>query len=106
MRLTEKQKRQLRKLGHGLKPCVETGAKGITQGILLQLGLALARHQLLKVRIRAANRHERDAAIAEMASGCGAVLISRVGNVALIYRADPDGPQLHSVEPGSHASSS
>ncbi len=47
---------------------------------------ALADHELIKVRVQAADRDVRDALIAELAAGSGSTLVGRVGHVALLFR--------------------
>lgn len=94
MRLTESQKRHLRGLAHPMKPCVHVGAAGVTPAVLAELGSALAHHELLKVKVKADDREARDAAIAELVGKSGAILVSRVGNVAVLYRPDPAGTRL------------
>lgn len=94
MKLTESQKRHLRGLAHQLKPCIHVGNAGVTPAILGELNGALAHHELLKVKIRSTDRDGRDAAIAEMVEKSGAFLVSRIGNVAVLYRPDPEVPRL------------
>lgn len=94
MRLTEAQKRHLRGLAHRLSPCVHVGNAGLTPGVLAELEGALAHHELLKVKVRATDRDERDSLIAGMATRTGATLVTRIGNVAVLYRPDARGPRL------------
>lgn len=92
--LTEKQKRHLRGLGHKLKPVVMIGAQGYTAAVRNELDLSLSRHELLKVRIIVGERAARDALIEQLCAESGAELVQRVGNIALLYRRDPDKPRL------------
>jgi len=86
MKPDEAEKRRLRGLAHALKPCVLVGTAGVTEAVLHELGVALDHHELLKVRIRVADRDARDNAVIELVNRSGAQLISRVGNVAVLYR--------------------
>ncbi|MEJ2514473.1 MAG: ribosome assembly RNA-binding protein YhbY [Gammaproteobacteria bacterium] len=90
MALTENQRKHLRGLGHELHPVVTTGAAGVTPGVLAELEEALAHHELLKVKVRAGTREDRDAMIGELCERTGAELVQRVGHVALLWRANPD----------------
>jgi RNA-binding protein len=92
--LTEKQKRHLRGLGHKLKPVVMIGAQGFTSAVSNELDLALARHELLKVRISAGDREARDRLITQLCDEAAAQLVQRIGNIALLYRRNPDKPRL------------
>jgi RNA-binding protein len=89
MSLTEKQKRWLKSRVHHLKPVVLVGQAGLTKAVLAELDLALDHHELLKVRVAAGDRDLRDAVIGRMAEESRATLVSRVGNVAALFRANP-----------------
>ena len=88
------QKRYLRGLAHALKPVILVGGKGVTDAVLAELGLALERHELLKVKVAAEDRDTRDAWIAELATRSGAALVQRVGHTATLYRASNEKPQI------------
>lgn len=90
MSLNEKQKKQLRKQGHALEPVILTGGGGLSPALLAELESALAHHELLKVRVRAADRDSRDQMIEAMCRHTGAELVQRIGHVALLWRPNPD----------------
>jgi RNA-binding protein len=90
MTITEKQKRWLKKRTHHLKPVVTIGQQGITDAVLAELDSALSHHELLKVKVNAGDRDERDAAIALISQRTGAAVVGRIGHVASFYRANPD----------------
>jgi RNA-binding protein len=94
MKLTEKQKRHLRGLAHGIDPCVHIGSTGVTQTVMAELDKTLAHHQLLKVKVRAGDRDARDTAITALVDRCGATLLTRIGNVAVLYRPNPENPRI------------
>ena len=86
MKLTSKQRTQLRGLGHKLKPVVMIGNAGFTDAVLEELDGALEHPELLNVKVSSGDREARDAIIASMCERAGAELVQRVGNMALIYR--------------------
>ncbi|HSG66341.1 MAG TPA: ribosome assembly RNA-binding protein YhbY [Gammaproteobacteria bacterium] len=86
MRLTENQLKHLRRLGHALDPVVLIGNAGVSPAVLAEIDHALGHHELIKVRIRAGDRKDRDAMLAKLVADSGATLVQRVGHVALIYR--------------------
>jgi RNA-binding protein len=90
MALSEAQKRYLRGLGHKLNPVVLVGDAGLSESLLAEFESTLSHHELIKVRVRAADRQSRDAIIARLCEESTAALIQRVGNVALLYRHNPD----------------
>ena len=101
MELSERQKKFLRREAHNLKPVMAVGDKGLTQAFLDELGSRLDHHELLKIRVRGADREERDALIGKIAASTQAELIRRVGNVATLYKANRKKPRLKLPARGS-----
>lgn len=94
MQLTEPQKKFLLRQAHTLKPVVAVGDKGITQALLDEVEGAIKHHELIKIRVRAGGREQRDAAIDAILTASHAALLSRVGNVATIYRPRKKKPRI------------
>lgn len=94
MNLTERQKKFLRGKAHSLKPVVSVGDKGITPSLMTELDSALDHHELIKVRVRVGDRDSRAQVITELTSGTGALLVSRVGNIATLYRPRKQKPAI------------
>jgi len=84
--LTESQRKQLRRLGHALKPVVLIGASGLSDSVAAEIDAALEHHELIKIRIRAGDRAERDRVMQRVVERLRAEPIQRIGNMALIYR--------------------
>jgi RNA-binding protein len=101
MSLSESQKKLLRGLGHKLSPVVFVGDGGLSDSVLKELDSTLDHHELIKVRVRAGDRDTRDAIIAELCSLAKASLIQRIGNVALIYRPNPENKKHRKNMPES-----
>jgi RNA-binding protein len=89
MSITEKQKRWLKKQVHHLKPIVIVGQHGVTEPVLAEMEIALDHHELLKIKVNAGDRTERDTAIGLICERTGADLIARIGNIAALYRPNP-----------------
>lgn len=87
MKLNEKQKRHLRGLAHQRKPVVIIGDKGLTAAVVREIDLSLAHHELLKVRINAADRAQRQEILAELCQRTDAQLVQSIGHVVIVYRA-------------------
>jgi RNA-binding protein len=94
MNLSESQKKHLRRLGHQLKPVILVGEAGLSESVLKELDYTISHHELIKVRIRAPNRKSRNGLIAEICRQASTILIQRIGNVALVYRPNPDEPRI------------
>ena len=94
MSLSSAQKRYLRGLTHHINPVVMVGEKGLTENVLLEIEQALDHHELIKVSVRVGDRKERDAVIRELCNQGAAEMVQRVGNMALLYRENPDKKQI------------
>jgi RNA-binding protein len=94
MDLVESQKKFLRGLGHQLKPVIMIGDAGLTDAVLKEFATTIAHHELIKVRIRAGDRTIRDEIIARLCDKGSASLVSRIGNVALLYRRNDEKPRI------------
>jgi RNA-binding protein len=92
--LTEKQKKYLRGLAHPRDPIVLIGQGGLSAAIASELATALGAHELVKVRARVGDRAERDQIFAELAQQTASVLVQRIGNVGVFYRARKDKPRI------------
>ncbi|MCC5809935.1 MAG: ribosome assembly RNA-binding protein YhbY [Ectothiorhodospiraceae bacterium] len=84
--LNEQQKRHLRRLGHELKPVVLMGASGLTPTVMGEIDRALTDHELIKVKIVADDRPQREAHISRICNETGAQLVQSVGKIALLFR--------------------
>lgn len=100
MKLTERQKKYLRREAHPLKPLLALGDKGVTDSFLRELDSTLEHHELIKIKVRASDRAARDAAIDRLTAAVKAVLISRVGNIAALYRPRKKDPGIVLPKPG------
>ncbi|HEY2347097.1 MAG TPA: ribosome assembly RNA-binding protein YhbY [Xanthomonadaceae bacterium] len=92
--LAASQNRYLRSLAHTLKPVILVGGKGVSPALLGELESALEHHELIKVKVAAADRDERDAWVGEIVEASGAALVQRVGNIATLFRARRKDPGI------------
>lgn len=95
MTLTESQKRKLRGYAHDLKPVVWLGADGASDAVKAELQRALEHHELIKVKLRVGDRVARDLAIDELCRSSGAILVQRVGNVAVLFLRNEENPRIN-----------
>jgi len=94
MTLSESQKKHLRGLGHGLKPVVMIGDAGLTEGVRAEFESSLEHHELIKVRVKVGDREERDRIIMALCDSGKAELVQRIGNMALLYRENPEKKRI------------
>lgn len=94
MTLSESQKKQLRGLAHKLKPVVMVGQHGLKDTILEELDIALDAHELIKVKVSVGDREERDEIIQTLCDESGALLVQRIGNIAILFRRNTKRPRV------------
>jgi len=92
--LTAAQNRFLRGQAHDLKAMLQVGGKGVTDALLAEIDGALEHHELIKVKVAAGDRDERDQLIGEITQRAGAALVQRIGHVAVLYRPSKDKRQI------------
>ncbi|MEE9342811.1 MAG: YhbY family RNA-binding protein [Gammaproteobacteria bacterium] len=86
MHLSETQKKKLRAIGHTLKPVVTVGSAGLTASVIEEFARSVEHHELLKIKVIADDRIQRDAIIEQLCVSAKAQLIQRVGHIALICK--------------------
>ena len=86
MKSENRQRKQLRAIGHRLSPVVIV-SNGLTKGVTAEIDRALTDHELIKIRVNAADREEKQEQVAAICKKLDAELIQMAGHIALIYRA-------------------
>jgi RNA-binding protein len=94
MPLSDSQRRFLRGKAHPLKPIIQIGSAGLTEGVAGETERALHDHELIKVKARGADRAAREALFGELAQRTKSELVHRIGHVAVLYRPRPQAPRL------------
>ncbi len=88
-------RKQLRAIGHHLKPVLMIAGDGLSAGVLAEAERAIRDHELIKVKLAVGDRVLRQQLVAELARTLHAELVQALGNTALLFRASekPD-PRL------------
>ena len=90
--------KRLKGIGHELKPIVMIGNNGVTLAITEEIDRALTDHELIKVKLPAGSKHERDLVCTELAIAAKAQLIHTIGRMALLLRQNPNAnPKLSNL---------
>ncbi len=89
---SKKDHKQLRAIGHKLKPVVTVAGKGLSEGVMLEIERALTDHELIKLKLMMGDRAASDTLGRDICQQTGAELVQAIGNVILILRrsAEPD----------------
>ncbi len=90
--------KQLRAIGHKLKPVVTIAGKGLTEGVIAELDRALNDHELIKIKLAVGSREARSTVVAEICDSSGAEIVQSIGNVIVILRrTDKPDPRLSNL---------
>ncbi len=84
--------RQLRAIGHKLKPVVTVAGNGLSETVTTEIDRALGDHELIKIKLAVGSREARSEVTQAICQSSGATLVQAIGNVILILRrnAEPD----------------
>jgi RNA-binding protein len=85
MPLTNAQTRDLKARAQLLKPNLKIGKEGVSQQFLAALDEVLKHHELVKVKFEEFKEQKKELA-PQLAEKSGSHLITRVGNVVVLYR--------------------
>lgn len=90
--------RQLRAIGHKLKPVVTVAGNGLSDNVLQEVQRALDDHELIKVKIAVGDRDARSAVADALCARTGAILVQSIGNIVLLLkRAKQPDPRLSNL---------
>ena len=90
--------KQLRSIAHKLKPVVTVAQKGLSETVCNEIDRALEQHELIKVKIMAADRDARKEIAVEICQVGRASCVQTIGNIAVLYRpAAKPNPKLSNI---------
>jgi RNA-binding protein len=87
--LTTRERTHLKARAHALDAMVQVGHAGVTDQLVAEVERALTAHELIKVRIGGADRHERETLGDDLAARVDAAVVHRVGKVLVLWRPRP-----------------
>lgn len=93
MTLSGKQKKYLRGLAHGRPAMVSVGGKGLTDSLLDEIASTLGHHELLKIKLPAGPRLEREKLLRSICAATQAETVQLIGRMGVIFRAS-DPPEI------------
>lgn len=100
--LTGKQKSFLRSLAHKLKPVVQVGHQGATEGVLSAVEIALERHELIKVKVSGESETDVVEIAPALEQGTHSQVAQIIGHTVVLYRRREKDPKivLPRIKPG------
>lgn len=87
MSLTGKQKNLLRKSAHKLKPVIIVGGSGLTESVYKEITQSLAHHELIKIKIGAAEKKDRLQIINEIQLKTSGEIVQTIGHIMVLFKA-------------------
>ena len=97
-KLTGKQARYLKGLGHHLKPLVMLGRDGLSENVITTVNAVLTAHELIKVKIGNGCPLDRREAAGTVAEKTGSEIVQILGKTFLLFRANHDRNDEHRVK--------
>jgi RNA-binding protein len=95
VQLTSKQRAHLRSLANPLKPVLQVGKEGVTDATVRSLEEALNTRELVKVKVQEhAPAEAREVGEALAARVEGLAVVATIGRTAIVYRPDPEKPEI------------
>ncbi len=79
------QRRDLRARARTLRPSVQIGAQGLTDGIVAQIRQALHKHELIKIKVRVDRADDAGDIGQQLARRVPCHLLQQIGKVLVVY---------------------
>ena len=86
MKLSNKQRQFLKGLAHPLKPVVQLGGNGLTEGVLAEIDNALNHHELIKVKVPTDDREEKSLIMDAIIRETNSEKLQVIGHTLILYR--------------------
>jgi RNA-binding protein len=86
MKLSNKQKQFLKGLAHPLKPIVQIGSNGLTEGVVAEIDNALNFHELIKVKVPTDDREEKSLIMDAIVRETKSEKLQVIGHTLILYR--------------------
>jgi RNA-binding protein len=90
MTLSNKQKQYLKGLAHSLKPVVQLGNNGLTEGVLAEIEGALNYHELIKVKVPTDDKEEKSLIMEAIIRETKAMKVQSIGHTLVLYKPSDD----------------
>ena len=77
---------------------VIVGGNGLTDSLIEEVNRALNDHELIKVKIPAGSKEERDAVNQAISEATGSTIVTSIGRMVLLLRRNPEAnPKLSNL---------
>ena len=86
MTLSNKQKQYLKGLAHSLKPVVQLGNNGLTEGVMAEIEGAINHHELIKVKVPSDDKAEKALIMEAIVRESEAIKVQTIGHILVLYK--------------------
>jgi RNA-binding protein len=98
MKISNEDKKQLRRLGHNLNPVVTVADNGLSKNVLAEIDRALNDHELIKVKICCGDSKAKSEVVKEICGQLSAQMVQSVGHIALLLKkSEKPNPRLSNL---------
>ena len=94
MPLSKNQLKSLKNLAHHLKPVVTIGQNGITENVMHEIDIALNYHELVKIKLAAGEREDRQEMIQILCKQTKAEKVQSIGKTLTLFRRNLEKPKI------------
>ena len=94
MTLSKNQLKTLKTLSHNLKPVIMIGQNGLTENVVNEIELAINFHELVKIKMAAGDRDDREEMIKLIYQKTGAEKVQSIGKTITLFRRNPKKPKI------------
>ena len=88
--LNARQRKYLKSHAHHMKPVVAIGGKGLTDAVVEELETSIAHHELLKIKLPAGDKTEREALLEAACVAVDASPVTMIGRTGVLFRPATD----------------
>ena len=86
MKLSKKQIQFLKGEAHSLKPVVQLGSNGFTEGVLAEIENALEVHELIKIKVPSEDREELQLYVEAIVRESKAEKVQLIGKTLVLFK--------------------
>lgn len=98
MKLSNDDKKHLRRLGHNLNPVVTVASNGLSENVLAEIDRALNDHELIKVKLAVGDSSAKRQVTNEICEQLSAQVVQSIGHVVLLLKkAEKPNPRLSNL---------
>jgi RNA-binding protein len=99
--LSPADRRALKARAHALDAVVMIGEAGLTDAVAAEIERALARHELIKIRVLGDDRDARGALLDVVCARTGAAPVQHIGKILVVFRPRPpeEAPAAEQPQP-------